>query len=700
MALFNIAQSSYEYLNCYLLEKKDPNPIIGHAKSFPFIFIEDHFVNVRSVARSEEFEQKPYLYVLPVIFSKFERLWDCIGVKNQFTEEQFVAALEEMKALYGSHPLSMSDLHNCVAILMNGLYKIKEEKLTNCLIPDESGVLTSSKELRFNDSPWMPVSAGVKLSHELIPRPGACHFGVMTTRHHTLKNHFVSEFSLHAKEFGQTEKLSVRIKKLIDAYPSKKDILKELIQNADDAEATEIHFVWDKRKHMTEKIFGEKWELVQGPALCVYNNRTFSDADLQGIQQLGEGGKHGTLGRTGKYGLGFNSVYHLTDCPSILTGDKWLCISDPNLKYVEGVTKQSPGCMFSMEDEFKKSFEDVYHTFLPEMFDLNSGTMFRLPLRTEQMAEKSEISRHTVTDRDMEELYYALKGDPEGLILFLKHITKIQFSEITEDGKQPKYPFLIEKKYKEESSMIHKNCLTTSSLLVLGQLLLCDNMEDVEKTLANHDIHNSGHKEDGHGSLPKPGCCIPEEWHDCLDMNFLNNFESGEYVGFSKDNSGEYFYAIVIERVDDQIRQFPASYKIRVGSDDFTEYYSGENEPAGERLKKYKDSKCPGTGEGVSDELVELLREDIKLQRKTEERRAQERETEERRAQERKTEERRAQESSERRAQESRERRARERETEERRAQERETEERRARERETEERRARESSERRAQERT
>uniref|UniRef100_A0A8C1SWN9 HEPN domain-containing protein n=1 Tax=Cyprinus carpio TaxID=7962 RepID=A0A8C1SWN9_CYPCA len=456
MALFNIAQSSYEYLNCYLLEKKDPNPIIGHAKSFPFIFIEDHFVNVRSVARSEEFEQKPYLYVLPVIFSKFERLWDCIGVKNQFTEEQFVAALEEMKALYGSHPLSMSDLHNCVAILMNGLYKIKEEKLTNCLIPDESGVLTSSKELRFNDSPWMPVSAGVKLSHELIPRPGACHFGVMTTRHHTLKNHFVSEFSLHAKEFGQTEKLSVRIKKLIDAYPSKKDILKELIQNADDAEATEIHFVWDKRKHKTEKIFGEKWKLAQGPALCVYNNRTFSDADLQGIQQLGEGGKHGSLGRTGKYGLGFNSVYHLTDCPSILTGDKWLCISDPNLKYVEGVTKQSPGCMFSMEDEFKKSFEDVYHTFLPEMFDLNSGTMFRLPLRTEQMAEKSEISRHTVTDRDMEELYYALKGDPEGLILFLKHITKIQFSEITEDGKQPKYPFLIEKKYKEESSMIHK----------------------------------------------------------------------------------------------------------------------------------------------------------------------------------------------------------------------------------------------------
>ncbi len=30
-----------------LLEQKDPKPIIGHAKSFPFIFIEDRFVNVK-----------------------------------------------------------------------------------------------------------------------------------------------------------------------------------------------------------------------------------------------------------------------------------------------------------------------------------------------------------------------------------------------------------------------------------------------------------------------------------------------------------------------------------------------------------------------------------------------------------------------------------------------------------------------------
>ncbi|KAL1268265.1 hypothetical protein QQF64_033628, partial [Cirrhinus molitorella] len=527
-ALLKIAQTCYEFLNNYLLEQKDPNPIVGHAISYPFIFIEDHFVNVRSVARSQEFEEKPYLYVLPVTFSKFEKLWECLGVKKQFTKEQFVAAIEEIKALYGSHPLSMSDLHKCAAIL-NGLYEITDE--IDCFIPDESGVLTSSKELSFNDSPWMPVSADVKLSHELIPRSVACHFGVKTTRHHTLEEHFVGEFSLQAKEFGQTEKLTVRIKNIIDAYPSKKDILKELIQNADDAEATEIHFVWDKRKHKTEKIFGNKWELIQGPALCVYNNRTFSDADLKGIQQLGEGGKHGTLGRTGKYGLGFNSVYHLTDCPSILTRDR-LCISDPNLKYVEGVTEQSSGRMFLVKDKFKKSFEDVYDTFLPEMFDLNSGTMFRLPLRTEKMAEKSEISRHTVTDHDMKELYYALTKDSEGLILFLKHITKIQFLEISEDEKHTNHSFLIEKKYTEEN-MVNKEHFRghVKKSLMTGTAEPCKTMYSIQISYGNKQsswvisecfgfskqIHEKNNKQ---GDFKVPQAALAACWNSSFTQTF------------------------------------------------------------------------------------------------------------------------------------------------------------------------------------
>uniref|UniRef100_A0A4W5NX70 Sacsin/Nov domain-containing protein n=1 Tax=Hucho hucho TaxID=62062 RepID=A0A4W5NX70_9TELE len=221
--------------------------------------------------------------------------------------------------------------------------------------------------------------------------------------------HSVENFSPFAEKFRQHEELTVRIKNIIAAYPSKKDILKELIQNADDAEATEIHFVLDKRNHSTERTFGERWHPLQGPALCVYNNQVFSEADLRGIQQLGEGGKHNIQGKTGKYGLGFNSVYHLTDCPSILTGDKWLCISDPNLKYVEGGSQESPGRKYTLKKELKNTFMDVYNTFLPNEFSLEKGTMFRLPIRTCAMAKTSKISNNVVNDRDIDELSSALQ---------------------------------------------------------------------------------------------------------------------------------------------------------------------------------------------------------------------------------------------------------------------------------------------------
>ncbi|KAF7709114.1 sacsin-like [Silurus meridionalis] len=446
--LFKIAISCYDYLNKYLLNDGVPTVIIEYAQSNPFVLIDGCFVNVQSVAMGGTFEEKPYLYFLPTILSKFEKLWKCVGIKSQFTTEQFVAVLQKMSI--NSRQLKERDLHVCLDILIEGLYGSREESVEDCLIPDEKGVLTKSSKLKFNDSPWMPVQAGVAFCHKLIPREVACYFNVETTIHNTLKNHLVNEFSPLAKEFGQHEKLTVRIKNIIEAYPAKKDILKELLQNADDAEATEIHFVWDKRKHGTRKLFGEKWEMLQGPALCVYNNKIFSNEDLIGIQQLGEGGKHGTLGRTGKYGLGFNSVYQLTDCPCILTGDEYLCISDPNLKYVETGTRESPGCMYLMDENFKMSFRDVYNTFLPENFPLQSGTMFRLPLRTEAMAEQSEISINAVRDYEMMELFKALQTDPEELILFLKHITKIHFHEINKDGSKSNY-FLIEKKVTEDT---------------------------------------------------------------------------------------------------------------------------------------------------------------------------------------------------------------------------------------------------------
>ncbi|XP_078142005.1 sacsin-like isoform X1 [Centroberyx gerrardi] len=447
------ANECYRFLDQWLYDSGDSTLISERANSFPFILVGDDFVHVKFVAENEEFEAKPYLHVLPTAFTSFKKLWECVGVERKFTINQFLTVLQKLHTLHGNNPLPKADLTICLTILSRGLYEAKEKKTCGCLIPNEHGVLQPANNLYFNDSPWMPVTKGVTLCHENIPRVMARYFGIKTTRHQTLQNHLVENVSPFAFQFEQREQLTVRIKNIISAYPSKKDILKELIQNADDAEATEIHFVWDKRQHGTQKTFGKKWNQLQGPALCVYNNKVFSDADLTGIQQLGEGGKHNSPGKTGKYGVGFNSVYHLTDCPSILTGDKLLCISDPNQKYIESYSdKPSAGCGYKLAKVFKEMYNDVYKSFLPDEFPLKEGTMFRLPLRMGTMANNSKISDQGVTDRDMKELCSALLEDPEGLILFLKNIGKIEFHEIDAHSRELKTIFMVEKSLLKRNS--------------------------------------------------------------------------------------------------------------------------------------------------------------------------------------------------------------------------------------------------------
>jgi hypothetical protein len=49
----------------------------------------------------------------------------------------------------------------------------------------------------------------------------------------------------------------------------------------------------------------------QGPALIVYNNAAFSEADKENILNLGRSMKKDDPFTVGRFGLGFNCVYHI-----------------------------------------------------------------------------------------------------------------------------------------------------------------------------------------------------------------------------------------------------------------------------------------------------------------------------------------------------------------------------------------------------
>lgn len=58
----------------------------------------------------------------------------------------------------------------------------------------------------------------------------------------------------------------------------------------------------------------------QGPALLSFNDAVFTEADFESISSIGQSVKRAQQGKTGRFGVGFNAAYHLTDLPSFISG--------------------------------------------------------------------------------------------------------------------------------------------------------------------------------------------------------------------------------------------------------------------------------------------------------------------------------------------------------------------------------------------
>ena len=86
-------------------------------------------------------------------------------------------------------------------------------------------------------------------------------------------------------------------------YSERTHFIFELIQNAEDAGATELAF----------ELFEDRLELR-------HDGRLFTEADVRGVCGVGKSGKSGDLTAIGKFGIGFKSVYAYTKSPRIYSG--------------------------------------------------------------------------------------------------------------------------------------------------------------------------------------------------------------------------------------------------------------------------------------------------------------------------------------------------------------------------------------------
>merc|ERR1719502_642191 len=102
-----------------------------------------------------------------------------------------------------------------------------------------------------------------------------------------------------------------------------------MLQNADDAQSSQFKVLLSAQKFGTSSLLSPALAGTQGPALYQFDDAEFNPDDYESIQRVGDGTKMGDPTKTGQFGLGFNSVYHVTDTPMFISGNDFVCF-DPH----------------------------------------------------------------------------------------------------------------------------------------------------------------------------------------------------------------------------------------------------------------------------------------------------------------------------------------------------------------------------------
>ncbi|XP_071951516.1 sacsin-like [Antedon mediterranea] len=396
------------------------------------------FMRIKHVALRCKREFPPYLYKLPFELRSYNNIFQLLGMEEDFSYSTLLDISYNLQAKYTEQALEGRDLRVAIEMVQSIADCKSCEDPRPILVPDRQGYLRQVDQLSFclHDTSDADIGEEI-LCHDLIPQILAACIGIKDIRSSVLLKH--GSKLKYGKMFGQVQKLTNRIGEILKGYPCDDSIFKELLQNSDDAGADEINFIYDPRQHSDTKVFCDNWKETLGPALCVYNNKPFTEDDLKGIQDLGTGAKSFHPDKTGQYGIGFNSVYHLTDCPSFLTDDDTLCIFDPHCAFIDHATQESPGYQYDISPKVNEMFRDSLACFRLDSLKNKGSTLFRFPLRTSRMKNFASINQVPMSqelfDGDkIQSLLDNFESNAFQMLLYLNNLTKITISHIEKDS--------------------------------------------------------------------------------------------------------------------------------------------------------------------------------------------------------------------------------------------------------------------------
>ena len=235
----------YQFIDDILDKPANENVAnLEELKALPFIWNGEKFLIISSVALNWKLKSGPYLYTAPPELSSKKHLSKALGIKEEFTCQDAVNALKMMKTDFGNESVNescISLIHQLISVFQSSsaedLKALKESQ--NIYLPDSRDVLQESSSLVYNDAPWAPLEDSSKQVSSKFTQDLATGLGVRLVRSKLLQ-HYISSKKKHFRgvPFGQHEELTRRIKNILRDYPYDITVLKELLQNTDDAKAT------------------------------------------------------------------------------------------------------------------------------------------------------------------------------------------------------------------------------------------------------------------------------------------------------------------------------------------------------------------------------------------------------------------------------------------------------------------------------
>ena len=432
----------------------------------PFVW-ENGFYHIDQVFTEEPHCCPPYMVKLTHHVDFFID----IGVKKRVNSYQLIDMLLKIKEDHEEQPLSDELVAFCVVIATR-LSREKNQSEGLCL-PDCDGIMRCRPQLMYMDErdyTWLykhdafdGISGDVFHLHKNISWGVAIDLGLFNPIQ-ALLDQYVDNNFMNGIEYGQEEDLCDRLSNILRGYHADSSIFKEFIQNADDAGASEIAFVLDRRKFEDKKLLSQEtnWKKLQRmPSLLVFNNKKFSDDDIRSITRLGRGSKQDTPETIGRFGIGFNVAYHITDCPVFVSHSEGgvpehFCVFDPTLQYAPGSSRSNPGRRWELskkQGDLTTLFVDQMQPFSEETLELLSRTcpgsfsqlhsdqkwengfvMFRLPLTREGKELLKNIKGHKMTQEKLKGLMDCFIEEGSQMLLFLNCVRRISLFEITGDN--------------------------------------------------------------------------------------------------------------------------------------------------------------------------------------------------------------------------------------------------------------------------